>query len=312
MSGPASKTSKVRDDSIAVLHLSGSIVDGKKPVSGSIVSGPTAEAIRELENDENVRGVVVRINSPGGSATASEVIRQALVSLSNKKPTVISMGSVAASGGYWISCIHQPVYAEEGTITGSIGVFAMKISFGTLLRRVGVRVEAITLDESAAADSIDRGWSDSDTSNIQESIQEVYSRFLQLVSDSRKLPLEKVGPLAGGRVWSGSQAKEAGLVDAIGGLDDCLAVVAKKANVETYKVIHRPEKQAGLGLLELLGSSDDDEQIRAQSVLQHAAEVLGQRGFNFGTVHMLLEDAARKGNRAPTIWALNPAELSIR
>jgi len=312
MAGPPTKTAKVRETSIAVLHLSGDIVDGKKPVSGSIVSGPTVETIRELESDDKVAGVVVRINSPGGSATASEVIRQALVSLAGKKPTVISMGSMAASGGYWISCIDQPVYAEQGTITGSIGVFAMKLSFGSLLRRVGVRVEAITLDDSAAAFAIDRTWSDSDVASIQESIDEVYGRFLTLVSNSRKMTVAQVEPLAGGRVWSGTQAKQAGLVDAIGGLDDCLQVVAKKAQLDSYKIIHRPEKQSGLPLMELLGSGDDEEQIFSRSILEQGGRILAQRGFSLETVRLLLQDSVQRGNQPPTIWALHPAELSIR
>jgi len=127
---PPKNPLKIKDDSIVVVHLSGAIEDGKTANGGSIVSGPTVKLIEDLTADEKVKGVVVRINSPGGSATASEAIRQALEAMAKKKPLVFSMGELAASGGYWITCIGQPIFAEHGTITGSIGVFSMKLSGG--------------------------------------------------------------------------------------------------------------------------------------------------------------------------------------
>src|SRR5206468_10221121 len=117
------------------------------------------KTIEQLRSDKNVRGVVVRINSPGGSATASEAIRRALEQLAAKKPVTFSMGDLAASGGYWITCLGRPIYAEPGTITGSIGVFALKLSFAALLKKTGLKVENVTLDESATAMSIERTWS---------------------------------------------------------------------------------------------------------------------------------------------------------
>jgi protease-4 len=143
---PPKGATKLKDESIAVVHLSGAIEDGKQANSGSIVSGPTVKLIEELTADDKVKGVVVRINSPGGSATASEAIRQALETCAKKKPLVFSMGEVAASGGYWVTCIGAPIFAEHGTITGSIGVFSMKLSAGALARRLGVHVESVTLD----------------------------------------------------------------------------------------------------------------------------------------------------------------------
>ena len=127
----------------------------------------------------------MRINSPGGSATASEAVRQALVKLAQKKPTVVSMGNMAASGGYWISCIDAPVYAEKGTLTGSIGVFSMKLSAGALMRRIGVHLESMTLDDSAGVFALDRVWSDTDLETLQGHIDMVYDRFLELVADAR-------------------------------------------------------------------------------------------------------------------------------
>ncbi len=253
MSGPKASTNRLKEPSLVVLHLSGVIQDGKQPSPGAMVAGPIVEQIEKLIDDSRVHGVVIRINSPGGSATASEAIRQALKKLADKKPTVVSMGEVAASGGYWISCLGVPVYAEPTTLTGSIGVFSLKLSFGSLLRRIGVHLETIALDPSAAAFSMERPWSDEDVSILQETIDDVYQRFLRLVADSRKLPVETIEPLAGGRVWSGAQAKEHHLVDELGGVDDCLAVVAKKAKLDHYSVVHRPEPSTGFELFELLG-----------------------------------------------------------
>lgn len=315
MAGPK-ENAKLKDDSIAILHLSGTIVDGKEASPGSIVSGPMVKSIDELTQDDRVKGVVVRVNSPGGSATASEAIRQALDELARKKPVVVSMGEMAASGGYWVSCIGQPIYAERGTITGSIGVFSLKLSLGSLLRRVGVHVESVTLDDSAASNAIDRTWSDTEIGNMQRFIDEVYERFLKLASKSRNIPIEKLQTLAGGRVWSGEQAKQHGLVDEIGGVDDCLAVVAKKANTEKYKVIHRPEPASGFDLFRALDdSSGSDIAIGQVGVLQSLEQkllgIFAQRGFRLEPTRVLLRSAWQNTSGKPAIWALMPQEMRV-
>ena len=310
MSGSSSSSSRIRKPSIAVMHLSGTIVDGTKTSAGSIVSGPTVKAIRELIDDEKVEGVVVRVNSPGGSATASEAIRQALLELKAKKPVVVSMGEMAASGGYWVSCLGVPVYAERGTITGSIGVFSMKLSFGSLMKRVGVHVENIALDEAAVAFAPDRPWNDDDEATLQKTIDDVYTRFLDIVGEARGIEVEQLHDLAGGRVWSGTQAKQHGLVDEIGGLDNCLAVVAKKADLESYEVVHRPQLSTGLDLSTLLGDSDED--LRAIGISATAIDLLKKRGLATAVLEALLGDAFGSGQVRPSVWALGPADLSIR
>jgi protease IV len=311
MAEPKKSAGRAKEASIAVLHLSGAIEDGKVPSPGSIVDGPIVKSIDALIEDEKVHGVVVRINSPGGSATASESIRQALKKLSEKKPVVISMGELAASGGYWVSCIGVPVFAEQGTITGSIGVFSIKLSFGSLLRRIGVHWETIALDSAAAAFSPDRPWTEADESVLQETIDDVYQRFLKLVSKSRRLSLEQVQPLAGGRVWSGSQAKAHGLVDEIGGLDDAVAMIAKKTKLEKYKILHRPEPSTGLDLFQLLGESDEDD-ILSHVLSKEAMKVIHRSGFTMGTLRLLLKDAQAFSQSRPRVWALHPAELKVK
>jgi len=309
MSGSESSAGRLRDNSLCVLHLQGAIMDGTKASTGNIVSGPTVELIDKLTAEKKVAGVVVRINSPGGSATASEAIRQALVRLAKAKPVVVSMGDVAASGGYWISCIDAPVYAERSTMTGSIGVFSMKLSAGALMRRVGVHVESITLDESAGLFSLDRSWNDEDTTTLQGTIDMVYDRFLDLVSESRHIKQKKLSNLAGGRVWSGDQSKRNKLIDQIGGVDDALAAVAKQASLDQFKVIHRPIPRLGLDLSELLGSSGEEEIWSGLS--RNAARLLQQRGFSLKLTSLLLQRGLTEQGK-PTVWLLNPIEISVR
>lgn len=311
MAGGNEKGAKAADNSIAVMHLSGTITDGKQPSPGKIVSGPTVKAIQEIVKDDKIKAAVVRINSPGGSGTASEAIRQALVELKEKKPTVVSMGDVAASGGYWVSCIGVPVYAERGTLTGSIGVFSIKFSYGSLMKRIGLHVENVALDEAALAFSPDRGWNDVDEAKLQKTIDDFYGRFLKIVGESRGISAEKLQDLAGGRVWSGTQAKQAGLVDEIGGVDDCLAVVAKKAGLEKYSIVHRPVVAPGLDLSSLFGDPDSAGDIRALGISADTIDALRRRGVVTTVLELLLQDGFASRGR-PTIWALGPAELQIR
>ena len=187
---------KLEEPALAVLHLDGMIIDGETERHDLLVSGPIVKAIEELRSEKNVRGVVVRINSPGGSATASEAIRRALEKLAAKKPVAISMGELAASGGYWISCLGRPIYAEPGTITGSIGVFALKLSFGPLLKKIGLRVESVTLDDSATAMSFDRAWSPAEQKKMQEFVDDLYEKFVARVATSRKMKPDAVAPIA--------------------------------------------------------------------------------------------------------------------
>jgi protease-4 len=315
MAGPKEVSNKLKDESVVVLHLQGTIVDGKKSEPGSIVAGPMVKAIEELTQDDKVKGVVVRVNSPGGSATASEAIRQALAELAKKKPVVFSMGNMAASGGYWVTCIGQPIYAEQGTVTGSIGVFSLKLSFGSLLRRVGVHVESISLDASASSDAIDRAWSDEEIGNMQRFIDDVYGKFIAYASESRKLPADKVKALAGGRVWSGEQAKQVGLIDEIGGVDDCISIVTKKAGGGKYKTVHRPEPSEGNGLLSMLGGDSDGE----VSLNRPFAEIenkwiqtFGALGFRLDGIKTMLRYSQNQHRSMPTVWALMPEEIKVK
>lgn len=326
---PPKGAMKIKDESIAVVHLSGAIEDGKQANASAIVSGPTVKLIEELTADEKVKGVVVRINSPGGSATASEAIRQALEACAKKKPLVFSMGEVAASGGYWVTCIGSPIFAEQGTITGSIGVFSMKLSAGALARRLGVHVESVTLDPVAGMNALDHAWSEEEIDLMQKSVGTIYDKFLQIASASRNIPVDTLKSLAGGRVWSGEQAKSHRLVDQIGGLDDAIGMVAKNAKIEKFKVIHRPEASGGLDLGSLLGGREEDTDIFGLSEATGTASdavansgllgtlesklsaVLQVQGFRGDSIRLLLRSIDWSGKQAPKAWVLMGQELKI-
>jgi protease-4 len=325
---PPKDPSKLKENAIVVLHLSGTIEDGKAAKSGAIVSGPTVKLIEDLAADDKVKGVVVRINSPGGSATASEAIRQALDALAKKKTMVYSMGEMAASGGYWITCVGQPIFAEHGTITGSIGVFSLKVSAGTLMRRVGVHVESVTLDSAAGMDALNHAWTEEEIDAMQGFIDTIYNKFLQIASTSRGIPVDTLKTLAGGRVWSGEQAKANQLVDQLGGLDDALSMVAKGAKLDKYKVVHRPEASTGLDLGQLLGGQEDEIDIATSALWNDSSSamssdkivailenrllaLLKEHGFRGDATRLLLRSIDWTGKEPPKAWALLGEELKI-
>ena len=295
---------EVEESALVVLHLSGGIVDGAKPVPGSIVSGPSVETIVDLTENDNVKGVVVRINSPGGSATASEAILLALQDLAKKKPVVISMGSVAASGGYYIACLDRPILAEKGTITGSIGVFGMKPSAGALMRRVGIHMETIALDEAAGMMAIDQSWTDEQKQVLQDHVDHIYDVFVGHVSRARSMSKDAVLAIAGGRVWSGEQAMKNGLVDSIGGVGDALAMVAKEAGVEDYELKHVPRPKSFM-------DSIAEELLSASIELPEGIEKSMLRKLNLDRALRVILDSLE--NEQPArVWAMMPDAITVR
>ena len=301
------KETEIEDPQIVVLELSGTIVDGSTDSPGNMVSGPTVKLIDKLADSEQVKGVVVRINSPGGSATASEAIRLGLQRLAAKKPVVFSMGELAASGGYWITTIGKPIFAEPGTITGSIGVFSLRMQMGALMRRLGLHDEMIALDDSATWDATDRPWGDDAKARVQAFVDDVYDRFLTNVAASRRLDTKTVDSIGGGRVWSGAQAVELKLVDTLGGLGDALAMVKKQAGVaDDIEVDHLPKPRSFAdtlfeGLFE--SSVMAGERGRLATLLQQFGRI--------DTLVTLLRQALA-GDTGGKVWALLPGDLRVR
>ncbi len=298
------KEEELETETLVVLHLSGAIVDGNSAQPGSIVSGPMVTTIRRLAKDEKVKGVVVRINSPGGSATASEAILLALQDLASKKPVAVSMGSMAASGGYYVTCFGETIFAEEGTLTGSIGVFGTKPSIGPLMRRIGIHEELIALDESAGMTSLTEPWSDSAKERIQGFINQIYDTFLGHVASSRDLSVDQVKAIAGGRVWSGEQALKRGLVDRIGGLSDALELVAKKAKVGDYEVSHQPRPGSFF-------DSFANELLNVELLLPdtHKRLIARKMGLERSLGLLMAELTDRRPFRA---WAILPETITLR
>ncbi|MEE2888044.1 MAG: signal peptide peptidase SppA [Planctomycetota bacterium] len=302
---PKTEETKI-EKGLVVLHLSGQIVDGTSRVAGSIVSGPVVKQVRELVKDKDVQGVVVRINSPGGSATASEAILLALKELAEAKPVVFSMGSVAASGGYYVTCIGRPIFAEAGTVTGSIGVFGMKPSLGALMRRVGVREEIIGLDSGAGFMSMENIWTDDQRAVMQNNVNQVYDRFTAHVSASRKIPVADVLKIAGGRVWSGEQAIANKLVDKVGGLDAALAMVAKEAGIDDeFEITHLPSPAD-------MFSSLVGDMMGVKALLPGTAlQLVARRAGAFEPALRILLDAL-EGDRPTRVWAMMPEGMVFR
>ncbi len=306
-SGPKEK--KFRRDTVVVLQLSGQIVDGEKDTPGSIVAGPVARLAGKLEKNPKVKAVVVRINSPGGSATASERILLALRKLARSKPVVVSMGSMAASGGYYITCLGTTIYAEPTTITGSIGVFGLLFNMRALVNRVGLHFEDVTLDDSAAMGSPYHEPAPRFLAFLRNFVNSTYDRFLAHVTLSRRIPRKKLLGIAGGRVWSGAQALQLGLVDRLGGLDAALADAASKAGLEKgkYDIRYLPQPRNPLSLLA--------RGLQVESLLRALPAsartfLLRKEGLSSPALRMALE--SMKPARAPKVWALAPAGILVR
>ncbi|TAD94160.1 MAG: signal peptide peptidase SppA [Oscillatoriales cyanobacterium] len=215
---------------VAVLYAEGEIVDGEGGVN-QVGGDRIAQELRKIREDNDVKAVVLRVNSPGGSVTASEVIGREVVLTAKKKPTIVSMGNLAASGGYWISMGSSQIFAESNTITGSIGVFGMLPNVEKLATNNGVTWDVVKTGRFADTNTISRPKNPQELANIQRVVDRIYDRFITKVADSRKLPKEKVQEIAQGRVWSGAAAKELGLVDRIGGLEDAIKEAAKQAKL---------------------------------------------------------------------------------
>ncbi|MCC3427458.1 MAG: signal peptide peptidase SppA [Microcoleus sp. PH2017_01_SCD_O_A] len=233
-----------KKNQIAVLYAEGEIVDGE--------GGPTqvggdriAEEMRKIREDDDIKAVVLRVNSPGGSATAAEVIGREVALTGKKKPVIVSMGNLAASGGYWISMGSSKIFAEASTITGSIGVFGMLFNAEKLAANNGITWDVVKTARFADTNTVSRPKNPQELANIQRIVDRIYDLFITKVADSRKLPKNKVQEIAQGRVWSGTAAKQLGLVDEIGGLEDAVREAAKQAKLgDDWQLEEYPKRRS--------------------------------------------------------------------
>lgn len=225
---------------IAVVYAEGEIVEGLGD-GGDVGGDRFAKIFRRLRQDKDVKAVVLRINSPGGSVTGSEQMQREVRLTNQEKPVVVSMGNVAASGGYWIATDSKRIFAEPNTITGSIGVFGLLINAQKLANNNGITWDSVKTARYADNQTVARPKSPEELALYQRNVNRIYSLFLNKVAQGRKLPQQKVAEIAQGRVWSGAAAKQIGLVDEIGGLDAAIKYASVAANLgENWELQEHP------------------------------------------------------------------------
>lgn len=227
-------------DQIAVIFAQGTILGGEGSVD-VIGEKSINKALKEARDNANIKAVVIRVNSPGGSALVSEIIWREIELTKKVKPVIVSMGDVAASGGYYIASNADYIFAEPTTITGSIGVFGTLPNVRNLAKRVGVNAEQVQTHPHAVTYSVFEPLSDMTQQTLTESIEHIYDVFLQRVATGRKMSKEEVNEIAQGRIWTGVMAKENGLVDELGGLNDAINYAAKQVEISDYRVSLYPE-----------------------------------------------------------------------
>ena len=232
---------KPADENIAIIYAQGSIISGTGS-ENEIGSETLSEAIRQARQDSSVKAIVLRVNSPGGGSLASEVIWRETVLAKQDKPFFVSMGDVAASGGYYIACMADTIVAQANTITGSIGVFGLLFNSKELMNNIGININAVNTNKFSDLGSPARKMSTFERGVIQSTVEDVYSTFITHVAEGRDMTVEEVDEIGQGRVWSGVDALDIGLVDVIGGLQTTIDFAAKKAGITDYGIKTYPEK----------------------------------------------------------------------
>lgn len=240
------ENTQISKDKIAIIYAEGTIVlNGEKGGIGSSVF--PARIFNELEKakkDSSIKGIVLRINSPGGSALASNLISNRLKEISKEKPIYISIGGVAASGGYYIAANGNKIFAEKESITGSIGVVSLIPNFNEMMKKIDVNVESVKKGEYSDLFSLTKNFTAEDEEKIYGSSVKVYNEFLDVVAQGRGLDRNYVHTIAQGKVWLGEEGKELGLVDEIGGLEDTISSLAKELNLQNYSCVEIVESES--------------------------------------------------------------------
>ena len=264
-------------DKIGVVVAQGTIYNGKRN-AGEVGGDSTAALLKQARLDKNIKAVVLRVDSPGGSAFASEIIRNEIEALKQAgKPVIASMSSVAASGGYWISASADEIWASESTITGSIGIFGMFMTFEDSLSHLGIYTDGVATTEMAGI-SPTRKLNPQMAQVIQTAIESGYDQFIQLVATEREMSVEDVDKVAQGRVWSGAKAKELGLVDQLGSFSDAIAAAAAKADIADYQVdvITKPLSPMDQLLMDLFAVYGPEPSVNINPSLLQILTQIGQ------------------------------------
>jgi len=252
---------------VGVVEVTGTIMDSKK----------TLKELRDFADADTIKAIVVRIDSPGGSVGPSQEIYEAVRKLKDKKHVVMSMGSIAASGGFYIACAGEKIYANPGTLTGSIGVIFTFYNVQGLLKWAGVQVAPLTAGKIKDAGSPFKEMTAEERAYFRGVLDDVHDQFIQAVADGRGLSVEQVKPLADGRVFTGRQAKEMKLVDAMGGLEDAVAEAGRLGGIKGTPKTEYPRKDRRM-LAELFGEEAD---TLLQGVAARVQEAVGSDGLQF-------------------------------
>jgi protease-4 len=234
---------KISRDKIAIIYATGEINSGKGDLK-SIGSETTAKAIKEAREDEKVKAIVLRVNSPGGSALASDVIWRETTLAKAEKPLVISMGDLAASGGYYIACAADTIVANPTTITGSIGVFGLIPNLQHFYKnKLGITIDTVNTSKHADFGGMHRRLTSFERAKIQDHVEDIYATFISHVAEGRNMSTAAVDDIGQGRVWTGYDAKRLGLVDVLGGLETAIDIAAHLAKLDDYRIVSLPQKE---------------------------------------------------------------------
>lgn len=294
MKSVTTKTVKKTDNTIGILYAQGNIVSGTG--AANIQDKYMVDQIEKLRKDEEIKAVVFRINSGGGSAYASEQIWKAITDLKKEKPVVVSMGDVAASGGYYIACNADRIVAQPTTLTGSIGIFGMIPNMEGTAEKVGISTDVVKTNEFGDFGNITRPFNEQEKQLMQNMIERGYDLFLTRCAEGRNMPKDSLALYAEGRVWTGNQAKEIGLVDELGGIEKAVEIAAEMANLgKSYVVFEYPKMRTMIE--ELLNRSTED--LAARTVKEYLGESF--------ELFMLLHDIRNQDY----IQARIPYELNI-
>lgn len=294
MKSVTTKTVKKTDNTIGILYAQGNIVSGTG--AANIQDKYMVDQIEKLRKDEEIKAVVFRINSGGGSAYASEQIWKAITDLKKEKPVVVSMGDVAASGGYYIACNADRIVAQPTTLTGSIGIFGMIPNMEGTAEKVGISTDVVKTNEFGDFGNITRPFNEQEKQLMQNMIERGYDLFLTRCAEGRNMPKDSLALYAEGRVWTGNQAKEIGLVDELGGIEKAVEIAAEMANLgKSYVVFEYPKMRTMIE--ELLDRSTED--LAARTVKEYLGESF--------ELFMLLHDIRNQDY----IQARIPYELNI-
>jgi len=255
----------VDDDKIALLIAQGDIVDGKGE-DDNIGSSKYVDLLRKLREDDKVKAIVFRVNSPGGSALASDVIAREVELTAKKKPVVVSMGDYAASGGYYISAYATKIIAQPNTLTGSIGVFGILPNLQKLFKdKLGITFDNVETGKYSDFAVPSRPLRDDEKKIIQDGVDTIYSEFKETVEHGRNIPGATVDSIAQGRVWTGTQGLKLGLVDTLGGIDEAISMAVRLAHSSKYRVVEYPEvNKHWYDLLQIFSDDKTTQAIHSQ------------------------------------------------